>query len=388
MHWVTAALTLALGVFAFGSQSQTPPRAAVLRAAGLVDVRAGKTIAGAAVVVSGGRIVYAGAASGAPEKLPAGAEDIQLGKLILVPGFIDAHVHLALGGTPADNARATLGAGFTTVADLGAVDGSVLALRDEINAGRAVGPRVLAAGRWIGVSGGTCDFNGIGVRGAAAFRDRVDEEVRRGADLIKVCVSGWLADARRSPGTYEISDDELQAAISQAHTHKRRVVVHAISAAGIGKAVAMGADVVVHGGFVEPDTQRRMRERTVYMLPTLFSFTRGQAPEDVEALRAHLREAVRGGLPIAFGTDAGVIRHGNNGQEFEQLARLGLSPIEVLRTATVHAASALGMTNTIGVLEPGAFADIVGLDGDPLKDSSALQRVAFVMQRGVVVKGP
>lgn len=334
--------------------------------------------------MSGDRITYAGTRSGAPA-LSARAERIDLGNVTLLPGLIDAHVHLALGGVPAANARATVEAGFTTVQDLGAINAQILTLRDEITAGRAVGPRVLAAGRWIGVTGGTCDFNGIGVRGGAAFRERVEEEVRRGADVIKVCVSGWLLDARRDPKRYEIADDELAAAIGAAHRAKRRVAVHAISAAGIEAAVRMGADLVVHAGFADPRTVEHMRSRLVYMLPTLFSFST-QPPEDVAAVQSHLREAIAAGLPIAFGTDAGVIPHGSNAREFAYLRDLGLEPLEVIRAATTHAADAVGMRGTIGVLEADSSADVIAVDGDPLRDVAALQRIRFVMSRGVVVK--
>lgn len=354
----------------------------------MLDVRQGRTIERALVVISGDRIVYAGPASGAKAQVPANAERVELGRVTLLPGLIDAHVHLALAGAPATNARATVEAGFTTVQDLGATDTQILSLRDDITAGRAVGPRILAAGRWIGVSGGTCDFGGIGVRGAVAFRERVAEEVRRGADLIKVCVSGWLSDARRDPHRYEISDDELRAAIDEAHRLERRVAVHAISAAGVEVSVRMGADLVVHAGFVEPKTVEAMRERSVYLLPTLFSFQRGQPKEDVVALQSHLAKSVTAGLPVAFGTDAGVIAHGRNAQEFQPLRDIGLPPSEVIRTATLYAAAAVGMKDQIGVLQSGASADMIAVDGEPLADITALQRVVFVMSRGTILKRP
>ena len=363
-------------------------RVTALYADALLDVRHGRTIGNALVLVAGDRITQAGAKADLEARVPAGAERVELGRVTLLPGLIDGHVHLALAGVPAENARATIEAGFTTVQDLGANDAQILRLRDEINAGRIVGPRVLAAGRWIGITGGICDFGGIGVRGAAAFRERVEEEVRRGADVIKVCVSGWLADARRDPDRYEISDAELQAAIDTAHRLKKRVAVHAISAAGIAAAVRLGADLVVHAGFVAPRTVATMRRRSIYLLPTLFSFSRAQPPDDVAALRAHLRGAVEAGLPIAFGTDAGVIAHGRNAREFEFLQDLGLQPLEVVRAATIHAAAAVGMIGRIGVVERGASADVIALDGDPLHDFSAFQRVAFVMARGVVIKRP
>ena len=383
----TAAFAVVLALTALTHVPQAATTVAVYADA-MLDVREGRPVERALVVVSGDRIVYAGPASDATAQVPASAERVQLGRLTLMPGLIDAHVHLALAGTPAANARATVEAGFTTVQDLGATDGQIISLRDDITAGRVVGPRVLAAGRWIGVSGGTCDFGGIGVRGAAAFRERVAEEVRRGADVIKVCVSGWLADARRDPTRYEISDGELQAAIAEAHRLKRRVAVHAISAAGVEVAVRMGADLVVHAGFVEPKTVEAMRARGVYLLPTLFSFQRGQPKDDVAAVQSHLAKAVTAGLPVAFGTDAGVIAHGRNAQEFQPLRDLGLAPADAIRAATVHAAAAIGMKDQIGVLQSGASADMIAVDGDPLADIAALQRVVFVMSRGVIVKRP
>jgi imidazolonepropionase-like amidohydrolase len=377
-----AALALFVG-FSAGGAAQTPSSTAIYADA-LVDVRAGRTIQDAAVIVSDGRITYAGARSAATGNVPANAERIDLGRVTLLPGLIDAHVHLALGGAAEANARATVEAGFTTVQDLGAIDTQIITLRDAIDAGRVVGPRVLAAGRWIGVTKGTCDFNGIGVRGAAAFRARVQEQVDAGADVIKVCVTGWLSDARRAPKSYEISDDELQAAIAEAHRLQRRVAVHAISAGGIDAAVRFGADLIVHAGFVESSTVDEMRARSIYLLPTLFSFS--ALKDDALAVASHLRAAIARGLPIAFGTDAGVIPHGRNAREFEFLRDLGLQPLEVMRTATVNAAAALGMTNDVGVLETRASADVIAVDGDPLQDFAALQRVVFVMSRGAVVK--
>jgi len=377
---------IALAAAAAGTRQDA--RVTALYADALLDVRHGRTIRDALVVVTGDRITHAGAKADLQARVPTGAEHVELGSVTLLPGLIDGHVHLALAGVPAENARATVEAGFTTVQDLGANDAQILRLRDEINAGRIVGPRVLAAGRWIGVTDGICDFGGIGVRGAAAFRERVEEEVRRGADVIKVCVSGWLADARRDPNRYEISDVELRSAIDAAHRLKKRVAVHAISAAGIDAAVRLGADLVVHAGFVAPKTVAAMRRRSIYLLPTLFSFSRAQPPDDVLAVQSHLRGAVQAGLPIGFGTDAGVIAHGRNAREFELLKDLGLEPLELVRAATIHAAAAVGMAGKIGVIEPGASADVIALDGDPLRDISAFQRVAFVMSRGVVIKRP
>jgi imidazolonepropionase-like amidohydrolase len=271
--------------------TQTDPL--VLRARWVIDVESGRAIENGSIAVDGDRIqAHAGVA----------ARVIDLGDSTLLPGLIDAHVHLTLAGEPEANARATLLAGFTTVQDLGAVGYRNLELRDAIEADRVVGPRVVASGPWLGISGGICDFGGIGVRGAEAFRKRVREDVERGSDLIKVCVSGWLEDAFREPRKYEISNEELGAAIEEAHRLDRRVAVHALSEAGIETAVAMGADLVVHGGFTPPGTIERMKAEGIYQLTTLSSL-RKAAP--FESLRSYLRGAVRPGLPLAFGTDAG-----------------------------------------------------------------------------------
>ena len=181
----------------------------------MIDVDAGRLVENATVVIQGDRIVAAGRDSDV--QVPANASIVDLPSMILLPGLIDAHVHLTLGGNTAANARATLDAGFTTVQDLGAAAYGNVRLRDAIKEGRVQGPRVVASGPWLGISGGICDFNGIGVRGEEAFRQRVRDDVEHGADLIKVCVTGWLAEAVESLSKYEISDAELSAAIGEAH---------------------------------------------------------------------------------------------------------------------------------------------------------------------------
>ena len=199
-------------------------------------------------------------------------------------------------------------------------------------------------------------------------------------------MTGWLADAVDAPAKYEISDSELSAAIEEAHGLGKRVAVHAISEGGIGVAVRMGADLVAHAGFPSTATAAMMKERGLFELPTLFSFASAK-PEHLGAVRAHLRDGVAAGLPVAFGTDAGVIPHGENAREFEQLAAIGLDSVAALRSATVSAARAVGLAGDIGLLSPGRFADVIGVEGDPLKDLRTLQRVTFVMKQGVVFKG-
>lgn len=357
---------------AFSQETRT------LSARRLLDVESGAIIENGVVIVKGDRITAVGRKG---EVKPEG-EQLDLGDVTLMPGLIDAHVHLTLAGAGEANARATLKAGFTTVQDLGAVTYDNIKIRNSIREGKFPGPRVVASGLWLGVSGGTCDFQGIGVKGADAFRARVKKDVEEGADLIKVCASGWLAEAAEKPDTCEISEEELRAAIDEAHVLKRRVAVHAISERAIATSVSHGADLIVHGGFTSKATVAETAKRHVFQLPTLFSLKKNVAPALYEQLRAHLAGAVRDGLPIAFGTDAGVIRHGNNAKEFPELAALGMKPIDAIRAATVEGSKAVGLAGETGVLKAGALADIIAVEGNPLDDLNALQKVTFVMKAG------
>jgi imidazolonepropionase-like amidohydrolase len=356
--------------------------AQTLSARWMLDVEQGALLENGLVVVKDGRI----AAVGRKGEIASEGKAIKLGETTLMPGLIDAHVHLNLGGTAEANAEATLRAGFTTVQDLGALDYRNIKARNAIREGKFAGPSVVSSGPWLGVSGGTCDFKGIGVKDTDAFRARVRKDVAEGADLIKVCAAGWLKEAAEQPDAVEISEEELRAAIEEAHSLKKRVAVHALSQRAIALAVELGADLIAHGGFTDSETVAAMAKRRVYQVPTLFSLKRQPPPGLYEKLQAHLRGAVREGLPIAFGTDAGVIAHGENAKEFPELIALGLTPLEAIRTATINAADAVGLKGEIGVLKPGTRADIIAVDGNPLNDLGALQNVTFVMKEGRVVR--
>ena len=365
-------LLLVACVTAFAQETRT------LTARWILDVERGEAIENGIIIVKGDKI----AALGRKGEIAPEGEEVILGEATLLPGLIDAHVHLMLGGTAEANARATLKAGFTTVQDLGALNYANIKIRNSIREGKFPGPTVVASGPWLGISGGTCDFQGIGVKGAEAFRARVKKDVDEGADVIKVCASGWLAQAAERPDSVEISEEELRAAIDEAHALKRRVAVHAISERAIALSVTHGADLIVHGGFTARETVAAMAQRRVFQVPTLYSL-RANVPATVyDKLQKHLGAAFREGLPIAFGTDAGVIRHGQNAKEFGELAGTGLKPLEVIRTATVEAAKAVGLPGQIGVLKSGAVADIIAVEGNPLNDLSSLQKVTFVMKAG------
>ena len=373
-----------VAIVALAAQAAPPPAAIVVRAARLVDVRRGAIVAKPVVVVVDGRISAVGSTD--QVRVPPGAGIVDLGDVTLLPGLIDGHVHLSLAGRADSNAAATLLAGFTTVQDLGALDFAMLAVRDSVRAGQLRGPRIIAAGPWLGVTGGICDFNGIGLQDVAAFTSRVREAVTRGVDVIKVCVTGWVNDGFANPQSVEISDSALAAVVREAHGAGRKVVAHAIGAAGVRLAVQSGVDVIAHAGFADSETVELMKRRAVWIMPTLQSFSPESATAHGQALVSHMRWMIGHQVPVAFGTDAGVIRHGRNAREFTRLRQVGLSPAEALRAATINAARMLGLEEHIGAVETGKDADLIAVAGNPLDDLTSLQRVGFVMQRGRVVR--
>ena len=356
----------------------------IILAGRLLDVRTGEVTQNATIVVERGRIVST------DKPVTGSTQDsvVDLSTYTVLPGLIDAHVHLAIGGTPRDNALADLRAGFTTVVDLGARGTRLLQIRDSINAGLIPGPRVLAAGMWIGRKDGVCEFGGIGIAGGAeAFRARVRENVAAGADVIKACVSGWPAAAWARPDEYEMPDSVLFAVVEESRRLQRKVIAHDISLGGVRAALRAGVDGLAHAAYVDAATARQMRANGMFVIPTLASLV----GDDTSSASRELVEAVRrvhnAGARLVFGTDGGVLPHGQNAQEFLAMTRAGVQPIEAIRAATVNAASAFGLADSVGVLAPGMVADLIAVEGDPLTDLAALQRVRFVMSRGLVVPG-
>jgi imidazolonepropionase-like amidohydrolase len=317
------------------------------------------------------------------------ARVIDLSRLTVLPGLIDAHVHLTIGGTVRENALADLRAGFTTVVDLGARTTRLLRVRDSINAGQIPGPRVLAAGVWIGAKGGVCEFNGIGIAGGAdAFVARVRENVGGGADVIKLCVSGWPAESYAHPDSVELPDSTIAAVVREAHAAHRLVIAHDISVGGVKAALRAGVDGLAHAAYVDAATAAPMRARGMFMIPTLASLTGGDGSAAARALPAATRAAANAGVTIVFGTDAGVLPHGRNAEEFLALRRAGLSTLETIRAATTNAARALRLSDSLGAIRAGLSADIIAVEGNPVADIGALTRVRFVMLRGRTVELP
>jgi imidazolonepropionase-like amidohydrolase len=320
--------------------------------------------------------------------VPAGAQVIDLSAYTVLPGLIDAHVHLIIGGPLRDNAMAALQAGFTTLVDHGARGDRPLRLRDSINSGGVTGPRILAAGLWVGRKNGVCEFSGIGIDSSAvAFRERVRQNVKSGADVAKLCVSGWPADAYSNPRAHEVDSEILREAVTEAHGAHRLAVAHAISAGSVEAAIRAGVDGLAHTPILDDSTVEHLRARGAFVVSTLASL----APDTSAASRALLRtmeQLHRRGVRVVFGTDGGVLPHGRNAEEFPALARAGLAPMDALRAATINAAQAFRLGDSVGTVGIGKSADIIAVDGDPLADPSAYGRVRFVMVRGKVVRSP
>ena len=400
-------------------------RHVVVHAGHLLDVKTGKLLSDQTLVIEDGRIVTSGAAAEA--KIPADAVRIELPNATVLPGLIDAHTHLTMEPkfgyerlsislprealTGAKNARLTLQAGFTTVRNVGASGYTDVALRDAINAGDIPGPRLLVSGPALTITGGHCDNNMLpseyhatsdGVAdGIAAVQHKVRENIKYGADLIKVCATGGVLSLGDNPQASQYTLEEMKAIVADAHRLGRKVAAHAHGAEGIRWAAEAGVDSVEHGSYIDDAGIAAMKEHGTYLVPTLYlgdwmidnaGLTRlpppllAKAQEVIPAARKNIAHAFASGVKVAFGTDAAVYPHGLNAHEFAVMVRLGLTPLQAIQAATVNAADLLGWTGKVGSLEPGAWADIVAVDGDPLKDVTTLERVKFVMKGGEVVK--
>lgn len=410
--------------FILQSLAQTPHPVAI-HAGHVLDVKSGKTLTDQILVIENGKIVSSGAAADA--KVPFDAVRIELPNATILPGMIDAHTHLTMDpkfgyetlaiSVPrealigAKNARVTLLAGFTTVRNVGASGFSDVALRDAINAGDVPGPRMLVSGPALGITGGHCDNNmlpseyhavGDGVAdGVAAVQHKVRENIKYGADVIKVCATGGVLSLGDNPQHAQYTLEEMKAIVADAHRLGRKVAAHAHGAEGIRWAAEAGVDSIEHGSYIDDPAIAAMKEHGTYLVPTLYlgdwmidnaGLTHlpppllAKAQEVIPAARKNIAHAFASGVKVALGTDAAVYPHGMNAHEFAVMVKLGLTPLQSIQAGTINAADLLGWSGKVGTLEPGAWADIVAVDGDPLKDVTTLERVKFVMKGGDVVK--
>ena len=408
----------------------------VLKAARMFDGKARSLIINGVVIVQGDKIVDAGSNLPAPD----GAKVIDLGDATLSLGFMDGHTHLTLDYSGDFNkrrlneldlnvseqaikattyARATIEAGFTTVRDLGSrfvgsrefVD---VALRNSINKGVIVGPRMLVATKGIGATGGHFDptsgfrdllfgrepdaSEGI-VDGPDEIRKAVRFEVKNGADVIKAAVSGGVLSLADEVDTPQLTPAEIAALVDESHRLRKKVAVHCHGDQAAHEAIEAGVDSIEHGSFMKPETLTSMKNKGTFLTPTLMAteWIVSKIDNYPPALQAKakaaaaersemFRNAVKMGVKISFGTDAAVFPHGQNAKEFALMTGLGMTPIDALRTATSNDAELLGIAQKAGTLEKGKLADIIAMPGDPTADITATERVSFVMKEGKIIR--
>lgn len=429
------ACAVAMVLSCAGASAQSPAGDLVLIHAGRLLDRPGQAPRGpSTIVVRGGKIEAVRDGFVDPASMP-GARVYDLKDRFVLPGLIDRHVHLdsdragveaqladvtdsapARAYETAVNARKTLDAGFTTVRNLGDGTGSTLALRDAIARGDMPGPRIVDAGRSISTTSGHMDgtlgydehlHSAIGQEnlcdGADACRRAVRLQVRRGVDVIKIATTGGVNSRIGAGLGKQMFDDEARAIVETAHLYGKKVAVHAHGADGIRLALASGADSIEHGTLLDEEGIRLFLKTGAYYVPTLSTVNgyleriardpnayppavRAKIDWRISITGQALQKAFPRGVKIAFGTDAGVSKHGRNADEFELMVKYGMSPMDAIKAATVNAADLLGLSDEIGTIEPGKRADIIAVAGDPLQDVRVLKRTPFVMTAGRVWK--
>ena len=434
---ITSRICLILLCFAVSTLAAD--QSVALKAARMFDGKSNALVQNAVVIVQGDKIVDAG--SNLP--IPSDAQVVDFGDATLAPGFMDAHTHLTADFSGNYNerrlqeidlnvseqairatlfARATVEAGFTTVRDLGSrfvashefVD---VALRNSINKGLIVGPRMLVATKGIGSTGGHFDpTNGFrdflfgrepdytdGIaNGPDEIRKAVRFEVKNGADVIKAAVSGGVLSLTDEVDTPQLTPAEMAALVDESHRLRKKVAVHCHGDQAAREAIEAGVDSIEHGSFMKPETLNLMKRKGTFLTPTLMAteWIMGKIDNYPPALQAKakaaaaarsdmFRNAVKVGVRISFGTDAAVCPHGQNAKEFKLMVDLGMSPLDALRSANANDAELLGIAQKVGTLEKGKLADVIAMAGDPTADITATERVLFVMKEGKIIRqGP
>lgn len=396
----------------------------LLRTGRVLDVRTGKEIAAQTVVIEADRITGIFASTATPAR--AGDREVDLTGYTVLPGLIDVHTHLT--GTPdfdpyfeltmtpgkeailgVVNAKTTLDAGFTSVRNVGANGWTDVALRDEINEGHIAGPHMEVSGPALGITGGHMDANllpfqyhaqGEGVAdGIPAVQHMVRQNIKYGADLIKIGASGGVLSRGDDPQASQYTREEMVAIVADAHRLGRKVAAHAHGAQAILWASEAGVDSIEHGSYIDEAGIKAMKAHGTYLVPTSYLYDwykdHGNLPalyakkmHDVTSVaRANHKRAIAAGVKVALGTDSAVYPHGLNAHELEVYVReYGMTPLAALQAATVNAADLMAWSDRAGALEPGKWADVIAVAGDPLKDITLLQHVPFVMKGGVIYK--
>jgi imidazolonepropionase-like amidohydrolase len=422
MRFVMMALVGLAGT-AEAQRPEAPPAELVVRAGHLLDVRTGQWITDATILIRGDRITSVGSAAAAP----AGLRVVDLSGLWVLPGLIDAHIHindepqlrgaeyhtasaarLAILGVK--NARKTVMAGFTSARSLGGNHFADVAVRDAINAGEIVGPRLQVSGPMVGGTGSHCDYsflapefkyNDEGVAdGADALVGKTREGFKYGADWVKFCASGGVSSRLALPDDVHQSPEEMNAIVAEAHRRRKKAAAHAHGTEAIKLAVLAGVESIEHGSMLDDEAIALMKQRGTYLVADLYngdwiiangaannfsaaSLAKARMLNPVQ--RESFRKAVAAGVKVAFGTDAGTMPHGLQARQFALYAQYGLTPLQAIQSATIWAADLLGWSDRVATLEAGKFADLVAVREDPLGNLDALTVVAFVMKGGEVV---
>lgn len=420
-------LLIVLQIALFSVAAQTPPTSSsrtLVRTGHLLDVKTGAEPTGQTIIVTGDRITAIAPTVSTPTQ--PGDLEIDLTRYTVMPGLIDAHTHLTMANnfdpyfelsmTPAkeaiigvENAKVTLEAGFTTVRNVGANDFTDVALRDEINAGHIPGPHMQISGPALGITGGHMDENLLPYEyhvhgeaiadGIPAVQHQVRENIKYGADLIKFAASGGVLSKGDDPQASQYTFEEMQALVADAHRLGRKVAAHAHGAQAILWATEAGVDSIEHGTYINDECIAAMKKHGTYLVPTAYLIDwakqyanlpplYAQKMKDVSGVeKVNIHHAIQSGVKVALGTDAAVYPHGLNAHELDvYVNQFGMSPLAALQTGTINAADLMGWADHVGTIDPGKWADMIAIDGDPLKDVRILQHVNFVMKSGVVYK--
>jgi len=397
----------------------------LINADALLDVSSGEIIANVSVLVEGNKIISVGQ-QGSINSTDATVVDLK--GMTLVPGLMDMHVHLTSDATDnflaakgnsvprvtvkaVKNAEITLMAGFTSVRNLGAKGYAVIAVRDGINAGEVPGPRIWAAGYSVGVTGGHCDDNfsppeakskSTGVAdGPWAVRAKVRENIKYGANTIKVCATGGVFSKGTKVGIQQLTEDEIRAAVEEAHMRGLIAAAHAHGTSGIKAAIRAGIDSIEHCSFLDDEAIKLAIKMGTYfscdIYNTEYTLAFGEAngvPEEninkeklvSKAQRDSFTKAVKAGVKMVFGSDAAIYPHGDNGKQFSRMVRFGMTPLQAIQAATINSAALLKKDAELGQIKEGYLADIIAVKGNPLENVSVLETVHFVMKDGIIYK--
>jgi len=415
---------LMLPTFAFSEN-----KIKVIKAGKVIDVVSEIVLTNQIILVDNGKIIDIG-----PKiSIPKNAEIIDLSNATVLPGLMDTHTHLTfqIGDnyyeqtfreTPIDNAivapgyaKKTLEAGFTMVRNLGSGDLIDVSLRNAINKGLAEGPRMLVSTFPIGATGGHADFSGFNPNitwkgnedftgiadGVDEIRKRVRNNVKWGTDWIKMMATAGVLSEEESVGAAQYSFEEMKALCDEAHRWGKKVAAHAHGAEGIKMAIRAGADTIEHGSLLDDESINLMKEKKTYLIPTIYvldqiiqNFSKKDFPEKIlnkarslkEKREESFKKAVHAGIQIVYGTDAGIFPHGENAKDFAYMVKAGMTPMQAIQSATIHAADMLEWRDKTGSITAGKWADIIAVEKNPMDDISALEHVKFVMKEGVVYK--